>query len=93
MKLIRTIAAWTVASGCSLAAAQTETAVFQFGARTYSAAILDDPEKRAWVMSRVPIGRLGQREDIFGPVLFLASDVSSFVNGHVLMLDGGWLIA
>ncbi len=58
-----------------------------------SAAILDDPEKRAWVMSRVPIGRLGQREDIFGPVLFLASDVSGFVNGHVLMLDGGWLIA
>ncbi|MCL2000642.1 MAG: glucose 1-dehydrogenase [Planctomycetes bacterium] len=58
-----------------------------------SAPVLSDPEKRNWVISRVPLGRLGQREDIFGPVLFLASDVSSFVNGHVLMLDGGWLIA
>ena len=56
MNLIRTIAAWTVASGCSLAAAQTETAVFQFGARTYSAAILD--ESRADVERRFPeLGR------------------------------------
>jgi len=56
MNLIRTIAAWTVAGGCSLAAAQTETAVFQFGARTYSAAILD--ESRTDVERRFPeLGR------------------------------------
>lgn len=56
MNLIRTIAAWTVAGGCSLAAAQTEPAVFQFGARTYSAAILD--ESRTGVERRFPeLGR------------------------------------
>ncbi|HPT15805.1 MAG TPA: hypothetical protein PK388_00835 [Kiritimatiellia bacterium] len=60
MNLIRTIAAWTAAGGCSLAAAQTETAVFQFGARTYSAAILD--ESRADVERRFP--ELGRPPDV-----------------------------
>lgn len=57
-----------------------------------STLILDDPEKKAWVLSRIPIGRLGEVEDYMGPVVFLASDMSSFVNGHILMVDGGWLI-
>ena len=37
--------------------------------------------------------RTGELEDFYGPVVFLASDASSFVNGHVLMVDGGWLAA
>ena len=37
--------------------------------------------------------RLGQLEDIMGPVLFLASPASDFVNGHTLPVDGGWLSA
>lgn len=57
-----------------------------------SAPILDDPERKAWVLSRIPLGRLGEVEDFMGPIVFLASDASSFVNGHVLMVDGGWLI-
>ena len=58
-----------------------------------SAPVLDDPEKRAWVYSRSPMGRIGRVEDMFGPALFLSSDASDFVNGHVLMVDGGWSIA
>lgn len=58
-----------------------------------SAAFLDDPVKRAWVMSRIPQGRYSELEDMFGAVIFLASDASSFVNGHLLMIDGGWTIA
>lgn len=58
-----------------------------------SAPLLDDPKTRDWFMSRSPMGRLGAVEDFFGPVVFLASDCSSFVNGHVLMVDGGWMIA
>lgn len=58
-----------------------------------SAPILDDPERRAWVLSRIPMKRTGELRDMFGPVLFLASNASSFVNGHVLPVDGGWLSA
>jgi 2-deoxy-D-gluconate 3-dehydrogenase len=39
------------------------------------------------------MGRLGNPEDLFGPIVFLASDASDFVNGHVLPVDGGWLAA
>ena len=58
-----------------------------------AAATLDDPVKRAWVLSRIPMGRTGELEDYFGPIVFLASEASNFVNGHVLMVDGGWLAA
>jgi len=37
--------------------------------------------------------RTGELEDLFGPVVFLASEASSFVNGHVLLVDGGWTAA
>jgi 2-deoxy-D-gluconate 3-dehydrogenase len=55
--------------------------------------VLDDPRKREWVLSRSPMGRIGERRDMFGPAVFLASDASDFVNGHVLLVDGGWTIA
>jgi 2-deoxy-D-gluconate 3-dehydrogenase len=54
---------------------------------------LEDPVKRDWVLGRIPMKRVGQLEDLFGPVVFLASDASSFVNGHILVVDGGWLAA
>jgi 2-deoxy-D-gluconate 3-dehydrogenase len=53
--------------------------------------LLADPKKLEWVMSRIPMKRLGNLDDLFGPVVFLASDASNFVNGHVLPVDGGWL--
>jgi len=58
-----------------------------------AAPALDDPATRDWVLSRIPMKRTGQLDDLFGPVVFLASDASSFVNGHVLLVDGGWTAA
>jgi 2-deoxy-D-gluconate 3-dehydrogenase len=55
--------------------------------------ILDDPEKRDWVLGRIPLKRLGEVDDLFGPVVFLASEASNFVNGHILVVDGGWIAA
>jgi 2-deoxy-D-gluconate 3-dehydrogenase len=55
--------------------------------------LLQDPEKTAWVLSRIPMKRLGELDDLFGPVVFLASEASNFVNGHILIVDGGWLAA
>lgn len=56
-----------------------------------AAPMLDDPTTRAWILSRIPMKRPGELEDLFGPVVFLASDASNFVNGHILPVDGGWL--
>lgn len=57
------------------------------------ATALDDPVKREWVLSRIPMHRVGELDDLFGPVVFLASDASRFVNGHILLVDGGWTAA
>ncbi|OGP89923.1 MAG: hypothetical protein A2156_14960 [Deltaproteobacteria bacterium RBG_16_48_10] len=50
-----------------------------------------DRAKSEWVLSRIPMKRFGQLEDLFGPIVFLASEASNFVNGHVLLVDGGWV--
>jgi gluconate 5-dehydrogenase len=42
-----------------------------------------------WLFSRVPAGRWGKLEELVGAAVFLASDASSYVNGHVLFVDGG----
>jgi NAD(P)-dependent dehydrogenase (short-subunit alcohol dehydrogenase family) len=51
--------------------------------------LLDNPEMRRKITERVPLGRLALPADIVGPVLFLLSDASAFVTGHVLYVDGG----
>jgi len=58
-----------------------------------AAAFFDDPTKLEWVLSRIPMKRTGELDDLFGPVVFLASEASNFVNGHVLVVDGGWIAA
>ena len=58
-----------------------------------AAPILDDPATRDWVLGRIPMKRTGELDDLFGPVVFLASESSNFVNGHVLVVDGGWIAA
>ncbi len=55
-----------------------------------SAPWLDDKTVREWVLSRIPMGRIGEIWDFFGPVLFLASRASDFVTGQILYVDGGW---
>lgn len=44
-----------------------------------------------WYMQRAPMARAGRADEIVGPVLFLASDMASYVNGVVLPVDGGYL--
>ena len=45
----------------------------------------------AFIISKTPAGRWGTPEDLQGPAVFLASDASNFVNGHILYVDGGIL--
>ena len=50
---------------------------------------LADPAKREYMEGRIPLGRLGQPEDIGGAVAFLASDMAAYVTGAALLVDGG----
>lgn len=43
------------------------------------------------ILERIPAGRWGEQQDIMGPVVFLASSASDYVNGYTLAVDGGWL--
>jgi len=52
-------------------------------------ALSDDPKFNSWLEQRTPAGRWGNVEELVGAAVFLASDASSFVNGHVLFVDGG----
>ncbi len=49
----------------------------------------DDPTRDAEIAASLPIGRLGQSEDVAAAVLWLCSDAASFVTGHALVVDGG----
>ena len=54
-----------------------------------NAALMADPEFDAWLKKRTPAGRWGRVEELQGACIFLASDAASFVNGHILFVDGG----
>ena len=51
----------------------------------------ETPERIAGFMSRIPMGRVGQTDDLVGPVIFLASDMSRYITGVTLPVDGGFL--
>jgi gluconate 5-dehydrogenase len=53
------------------------------------ASLLGDPDFKAGIVNRIPLGRVGETRDIVGPAIFLVSDAASFVTGQVLGIDGG----
>ena len=53
---------------------------------------LSTDEGRAWQLARIPLGRIGQPEDIAAVVLFLCSPEADYITGHTLVADGGWLL-
>jgi 2-dehydro-3-deoxy-D-gluconate 5-dehydrogenase len=50
-----------------------------------------DPVRSAAILSRIPMGRWGVPPDLGGAAVFLASEASNYMHGHVLVVDGGWL--
>ncbi len=52
-------------------------------------ALVGDPDFSAWLEGRTPAGRWGEVEELVGAAVFLSSPASSFVNGHILYVDGG----
>lgn len=58
-----------------------------------TAKLRENREAVAAITSRIPLGRWGEPRDLMGPVVFLASHASDFINGHLLVADGGLLNA
>ena len=54
-------------------------------------ALQNDAERYRAILDRIPAGRWGNIEDFMGPVVFLASAASDYVNGEILVVDGGWM--
>jgi 2-deoxy-D-gluconate 3-dehydrogenase len=51
----------------------------------------DDPQRFTEISARIPAGRWGNPSDLGGTAVFLASSASNYVNGHILVVDGGWM--
>lgn len=54
-------------------------------------ALRNDPERYKAILERIPAGRWGHIDDFKGPIVFLASSASDYVNGEILTVDGGWM--
>jgi 2-deoxy-D-gluconate 3-dehydrogenase len=54
-------------------------------------ALRANPQRAAQILERIPAGRWGNPEDVAGAAVFLASRASDYVNGHILVVDGGWM--
>lgn len=54
-------------------------------------ALRADPQRARQILERIPAGRWGTPSDIGGAAVFLASNASDYVHGHILVVDGGWL--
>ena len=56
-----------------------------------TAALQRDETRSRQILERIPAGRWGEAEDLAGAAVFLSSPASDYVNGHVLVVDGGWM--
>ncbi|MFV0322364.1 MAG: 2-dehydro-3-deoxy-D-gluconate 5-dehydrogenase KduD [Alphaproteobacteria bacterium] len=54
-------------------------------------ALRADKARSAEILNRIPQGRWGEPKDLAGPIVFLASEASDYVNGYTIAVDGGWL--
>lgn len=54
-------------------------------------ALRNDEQRSKSILERIPAGRWGKAEDMVGATVFLASSASDYVNGHILVIDGGWM--
>ena len=59
----------------------------------FASALVDNPDIVERIVSKTPLGRYGQPEEIAGGAVYLASDAASFLTGHVLVIDGGMTLA
>ena len=50
-----------------------------------------DEQRSSEILDRIPAGRWGLPADLMGPVVFLASSASDYINGYTVAVDGGWL--
>jgi 2-deoxy-D-gluconate 3-dehydrogenase len=54
-------------------------------------ALREDPVRSKAILDRIPAGRWGTPEDFAGPAVFLASGASDYMNGAIVLVDGGWM--
>lgn len=54
-------------------------------------ALRNNPERANSILARIPAGRWGNPEDFKGPTVFLASDAANYMNGSIVLVDGGWM--
>ena len=55
-----------------------------------TAPLFEQPERRAWIEGRIPMGRHGVPEDLAGTAVYLSSQAAAYVTGQVIYVDGGW---
>jgi 2-deoxy-D-gluconate 3-dehydrogenase len=58
---------------------------------TNTAALQTDETRNRQILERIPAGRWGEPEDVAGAAVFLSSSASDYINGHILVVDGGWM--
>jgi len=56
-----------------------------------TAALQADETRNRQILERIPAGRWGEPEDVAGAAVFLSSSASDYINGHILVVDGGWM--